>query len=59
MKSDKPNPFVLTRQFTFPVPSGTVVINIPFPMLNADYDALISCIELWRNGLVKKTPERR
>ena len=45
------------REFTFPVPSGTVVLKVPFPMSESDFDTLRQTLEMFRPGMVKtETP---
>jgi hypothetical protein len=43
-----------TRAFNFPLPTGVAALTVPFPLTESDFQSLISTLQNFKEGLVKK-----
>lgn len=50
---------VVTRKYTFPLPSGTASISLPFPMTTEDHVMLMRTLEIFKTGMVRPAKKEK
>jgi hypothetical protein len=50
-----PPPMAVLREFNFPLPTGVATLKIPFPLTEDDFDNLLSTLNSFKDGLVKRS----
>lgn len=47
-------PMSVLREFNFPLPTGVATLKLPFPLTEEDFENLITTLNTFKDGLVKK-----
>jgi hypothetical protein len=50
-----PPPMSVLREFNFPLPTGVASLKVPFPLTEEDFENLLSTLNSFKDGLVKKS----